>query len=489
MKKIFLTSLIFLVCSFTFAQAPDTLWTKTFGGIYSDVGYSVQQTSDGGYIIIGNTGSFGAGLYDIWLIKTNDSGDTLWTKTFGGNDYEEGWEVQQTTDGGYVLIGGTRSFGAGDYDAWLIKIDSFGDTLWTKMIGGSYQERGRSIRQTIDGGYIITGSTESFGDFSNVWLIKTDSLGDTLWTKSFGGNEVEEGWSIQKTTDGGYIIVGRTESFGAGSWDTWLIKTDSLGDTLWTKTYGGTGTDYCYSIQQTIDGGYILTGYTTSFGVGSDDIWLIKTDSSGNKLWIKTFGGINSDRGYSGQQTKDGGYILTGGTASFGVGALWLIKTDSSGDTMWTKTLRDTSVGRSIQNTADGGYIIAGITSSLSAGLTDIYLLKTTPDVSNLEPNKNLIPFDFSLAQNYPNPFNPSTKISWQVPVGSWQTLKIYDVLGNEVATLVDEYKPAGSYEVEWNASELPSGVYFYQLFVSNLQSKERKTENYIETKKMVLLK
>ena len=146
---------------------------------------------------------------------------------------------------------------------------------------------------------------------------------------------------------------------------------------------------------------------------------------------------------------------------------------------MWTKTLGDSSVGRSIQKTTDGGYIIAGITSSLSAGLTDIYLLKTTPDVSNLEPNKNLIPSDFSLAQNYPNPFNPSTKISWQSPVGSWQTLKIYDVLGNEVSTLVDEYKPVGNYEVEWNASGFPSGLYFYQL----------KTENNIETKMMILLK
>jgi len=477
----FFVFVFFLVLiSITIVRAQvDTLWTKTFGGIYSDVGYSVQQTSDGGYIIIGNTGSFGAGLYDIWLIKTNDLGDTLWTKTFGGNDYEDGREVQQTIDGGYILIGGTGSFGGGEYDAWLIKTDSLGGTLWTKTIGGIYPDEGRSIQQTTDGGYIITGATGSLGDFSNVWLIKTDSFGDTLWTKSFGGNEVEEGWLIQLTTDGGYIITGRTESFGAGSWDIWLIKTDSYGDTLWTKTLGGSGTDYGYSTQQTTDGGYIITGYTTSFGAGSEDFWLIKTDSVGETLWLKTFGGINSDRGYSVQQTIDGGYIITGGTSSFGVGALWLVKTDSYGDTMWTKTLGDSSVGRSIQKTTDGGYIIAGITSSLSAGLTDIYLLKTTPDVSNLEPNKNLIPSDFSLAQNYPNPFNPSTKISWQAPVGSWQTLKIYDVLGNEVATLVDEYKPAGSYEVEFDASPLTSGVYFYQLNAGE----------FIQTKKMILLK
>ena len=313
--------------------------------------------------------------------------------------------------------------------------------------------------------------------------VSSHSLGqapDVLWTETFGGSDNEVGYSVQQTTDGGYIIAGSTESFGAGNADVWLVKTDASGDTLWTKTFGGSELDIGYSVQQTLEGGYIIAGVSFSFGA---DVWLIKTDASGDTLWTKTFGGSDRDRSYSVQQTTDGGCIITGYTRSFGAGNedVWLVKTDASGDTLWTKTIGgiDTDRGYSVQQTTDGGYIIVGHTSSFGAGASDVWLIKTTPDVSEVESNTNLIPSDFSLYQNYPNPFNPSTTISWQVPVGSWQTFKIYDVLGNEVATLVDEYKPAGSYEVEWNASGLPSGIYFYQL----------KTENFIETKKMILMK
>jgi hypothetical protein len=288
------------------------------------------------------------------------------------------------------------------------------------------------------------------------------------------------GHSVKQTTDGGYIIAGSTDSFGSGESDVWLIKTDSFGDTIWTKTYGGSSWDDSYSVQQTTDGGYIITGRTKSFAVaGTDDIWLIKTNSSGDTLWTNTFGGSDYEYGRSVWQTTDGGYIICGFSA---FSAVWLIKTDSSGNAQWIKTFGGSAGGDGgwcVQQTTDGGYVIVGTIYPFISGNNDVWLLKTEPDIVGVKSETNEIPTKFLLSQNYPNPFNPSTKISWQSPVGSWQTLKIYDVLGNEVATLVDEYKPAGTYEVEWDAGDFPSGVYFYQL----------KAENYFETKKMILLK
>ncbi|MHA2277642.1 MAG: hypothetical protein ACXAC2_17820, partial [Candidatus Kariarchaeaceae archaeon] len=181
--------IVILFTTISFAQyVPDTLWTKTFG---VGLGYSVQQTTDEGYIITGCTEG------DVWLIKTDESGDTLWTKTFGGGDEDNGLSVQQTTDEGYIITGRTYSFGAGHADLWLIKTDESGDTLWTKTFGGGDKDNGLSVHQTADEGYIITGSTESFGagDY-DVWLIKTDESGDTLWTKTFGGGESDGGSSV-----------------------------------------------------------------------------------------------------------------------------------------------------------------------------------------------------------------------------------------------------------------------------------------------------
>ena len=357
-------------------------WTKTFGGVGVDWGNSVQQTQDGGYIVTGVIDYTGARQGDVWLVKTNDNGDTVWTKTFGGTAEDEGYTVRQTQDGAYIVMGNTVSYGAGGRDLWLIRTDANGDTVWTRTYGGAGDDFMGSVGQTQDEGYIVTGSTRSFGaGLYDAWLVKTDADGDTVWTRTYGGTSYDYGYAVQQTQDGGYIVAGGTRSYGAGGEDVWLVKTDASGDTLWTRTFGGTSDEASLAVQQTHDGGYIITGYTESYGAGGTDVWLIKTDAGGNMTWSKTFGGTSPDWGSSVQQTVDGGYILTGRTSSYGAGDddVWLIKTDANGDTTWTSTLGGTGldIGYSVQQTADGGYVIAGETESYGAGGDDVWLIKT----------------------------------------------------------------------------------------------------------------
>jgi hypothetical protein len=273
---------------------------RTYGGASYDAGFSVQQTVDGGYVIAGLTWSFGAGSYDVYIIKTNANGDTAWTRAYGGINADEGFAVSQTADGGYVIAGLTGSFGAGSDDVYLIKTNAQGDTMWVRAFGGTDFDWGEDVRQTSDGGYIIAGTTVSFSaGRDDVYLIKTDAQGDTLWTRTVGGTYNEHGYSIRQTTDGGYVVAGCTESYGAGIEDVYLIKTDVNGDTLWTRTYGGADVDWAHSVQQTSDGGYVITGTTDSYGAGGPDVYLVKTDSSGDTLWTRTFGGSDDERGNS----------------------------------------------------------------------------------------------------------------------------------------------------------------------------------------------
>jgi hypothetical protein len=252
-------------------------WDRTFGGTSSDFAYSVQQTTDSGYVLVGHTDSFGAGSNDAWLVKTDANGMMQWNRTFGRPKSDTAWAVRQTAEGGYVLAGYTNSFGAGGYDFWLVKTDANGNELWNRTFGGPSGDFAHSVQQTVDGGYILSGDTNSFGAGSyDFWLVKTDANGMMQWNRTFGGTSIEGTYSVQQTTDGGYILSGDTNSFGAGSYDFWLVKTDANGMMQWNRTFGGTSDEEAYSAQQTTDGGYILAGHTDSFGAGSYDAWLVK---------------------------------------------------------------------------------------------------------------------------------------------------------------------------------------------------------------------
>jgi hypothetical protein len=466
--------------SLLYAQAPDTMWTRTYGGTSSDWGESVQETSDGGFIIAGKTSSFGVGG-DVYLIKTDVLGDTFWTKTYGGTSQDYGESVRETQDGGFIIAGETASFGAGSYDVYLIKTDVDGNVLWTKTYGGTSDDMGNSIRETSDGGFIISGNTYSYGaGGSDVYLIKTDASGDSLWTKTYGGINDDFGWSLEKTSDGGFAIAGVTTSFGAGGYDVYLIKTDMAGNAIWTKTYGGTGWEEAYSVQQTSDQGFIITGYTMSYGAGRGDVYLIKTDSFGNVVWSRTYGGAEFDRGWAVQETPDKGYIVAGQTDSF-IASLsklqnplvlppppsdvYVIKTDSIGDTLWTMTVTRTGVigmdwGLSIDQTSDQGYIITGMTES-SSQILDVYLVKIETEVWISE---DAVPFTDSHILYVPSFFRDNIRIKLSKAfLNSWKFM-LYNISGQSV---FEKCLTSASLYLDLNdkrIAQLPSGVYFLSI-------------------------
>ena len=299
MKQTLSILLFLLSASNMFSQIA---FQKVYGGAGSDVGNCVRQTSDNGYIIVGSTVSFGETYSDILLIKTNTTGDTLWTRIYGGTGSEYGRSVEQTNDEGFIICAGDSYFQTGFR---LIKTNQMGDTTWTKTMGGS----GFSAKQTTDGGYIATGSKIYGTGGSDLYLVKTNSVGDTTWTRTYGGSSSDFGYNVQETSDGGYISIGTTLSFGAGSYDVFVVKTDVNGNLMWSKTYGGIGDDRGQAIRQTSDGGYILAGtaYSFSFKQFSPDMYVLKIDEAGNVMWSKTYGGDNCyDYGQDIIQTRDG---------------------------------------------------------------------------------------------------------------------------------------------------------------------------------------
>jgi hypothetical protein len=389
--------IIVILVSFAFSVAvcpcacAASMWSKTYGGAGDDTARGETiQTSDGGYAILGETKSFGAGGSDFWLFKTDVDGDMQWNKTYGGALDEVSGDMYQTTDGGYALAGTTYSFGAGGEDFWLVKTGADGGAYWAKTYGGTGDERAYVMVQTSDGGYALAGYTDSFGAGNlDFYLVKTDAAGNMEWSKTYGGTGMDLAYTMIRTGDGGYALAGYTDSFGAGSNDTWLVKTDASGTMQWNKTYGGTGADGAIDIIESSDGGYVLTGYTGSFG-GVFLVYLVKTDASGNMQLEAAYGATFLEVGIHVIQTADGGYAMAGYNYANGQDFI-LIKTDADGTLEWETTYGGTGfeTAYALLQASDGGYVLTGSTGSYGAGGTDIWLVKTdelgvVPEYSSL---------------------------------------------------------------------------------------------------------
>ncbi|AET64307.1 hypothetical protein [Methanothrix harundinacea] len=316
----------------------------------------------------------------------NGAPEEEWSRTYGGPGHEVGGPISRAQDGGYVMTGMTESYGSGNGDLWLVKSDRNGSKLWDLTRGGGGVDVGESVIAARDGGYVVAGYTTSFGAGGrDVWLLKTDAEGNLEWERTFGGPGEEAAWSVEEAPSGGYVVVGWTDSYGIGKVDLWLIKTDPRGVEEWNRTIGGPGDDEGLAVVATRDGGYAIAGRTTSFGVGEEDGWLVKTDGLGAKEWARTFGGKGED-GLSSLRETEEGYVGAGYSNSFGSEGfeIWLVKADFQGVEVWNRTAGTPAAdfGSSIEVASDGGYAVVGSTSRAGtrASPDDALLLKTDPE-------------------------------------------------------------------------------------------------------------
>jgi len=477
------------------------------GGTNNDYGYSMVQTSDMGFAIAGYTISYGAGGADFYVVKLDSIGNLKWTKTVGGNGNDEGYSIIETYDKGLAVAGFTSSYGAGNSDVYVVKLDSAGNLKWTKTIGGTGYDNGYSIIQTSDMGLAITGYTNSYGAGGNdIYVIKLDSAGNLKWTKTIGGTGLDVGNSIVQTYDLGFAIAGYTYSFGAGNGDVYVVKLDSIGNLKWTKTIGGINGDVGSSIIQTFDKGLAIAGYTNSFGNG--DVYIIKLDSAGNLKWTKTIGGASDDYGYSIIQTFDKGLAVTGYTASYG--GVYVIKLDSVGNLKWTKAIGGVhnDIGNSIIQTFDKGLAIAGYTLSYGAGKNDVYVIKldsagnlchslvsdsgrvsiggnvssggmtssgglvgsggtigaggVITNLCNVITSADNLQQSIREIEAYPNPSNGMFELEIRgYELGMKYNIEVYNVLGKNVFS--SNY-PQSTYHYSLDLINQPNGIYFYRI-------------------------
>lgn len=352
-------------------------FAKAWGGAVEEFGVSMINASNDGYITTGITKSFGAGNEDVLISNYNESGNLIWNKTWGGTGIDWAGDIIAVSDG-YIFTGYTDSFGAGYQDVFLVKLSLSGDLMWNKTLGRSGTDCGFGIVSVRNGGVVVSGVTG--GSAGQVYLAKFDLSGALVWNKTWGGSGYDESNSVIETSDGGYLVVGRTESYGAGLSDGLILKYDANGNFLWNKVYGGIGEDAFWQVIQTSDGGYATVGYTNSFGVEDYDVLLSKLDVNGNLTWTKTLGGSSTDLSSVLMQANDNGFVISGGTQSFGSSAnMMLVKFDINGVLSWSRLWGETSGserGNGVIQAKDGGYVVSGYTDGYGVGLADVILVK-----------------------------------------------------------------------------------------------------------------
>ncbi len=514
----YITFLFVFISSVLNAQ---NAFQKTFGGLGKEVGYSIIQTFDHGYIMVGKSNSAGSGMYDEYIIKTDQNGDTLWTKLLGWPYDEIGNFIVQNTDSSYFISGGSNTSDTYLADMFS-KIDKNGNVIWTRSLHSSDGFMiGKGIQETADGNYVVAGYGSGTLEGEGFSLSKMDPLGTVLWSNLYGISNAMSGNVITTTSmvqarDGGFVMLGQGNDFTDGYLDIYLIKTDASGNMLWQHAYSGGINDTANSIQATADGGYIITGSTNSFDSVNTDAYLIKADSVGNITWAKTYGGLNEDDGLSVKQANDGGYVFVGNTAdSLGRFDVFLAKTDNTGNLLWTKSYGgiNSDYGYSVAQTIDNGFVITGTTNSYGAGDDDLFFIKTD-STGYSGCNENTIKFlsntvmfnvsnsslynypgdlngssmslgisaSYSTVSNlcyieginesaaienylnlYPNPVTDQVTIEFTLTDTKYNTIEIKNVLGQTVKRIDANFSTPKN-QLQINTSDLSKGIYFIEL-------------------------
>jgi len=492
MNKVVIVLIIGLLCAIGTVFAG---WTRTYGGDANDWGRGIQKTPDEGYIIAGYTSSFGAGYQDVYLIKINSDSDTLWTQTYGENEYNKAFSVSVTSDSGFIVAGETNSYPPGVEDAYLLRLNSSGDTLWTKTYHETEVENFHSALQTDDGGFICLGTTAWAFDFdscamwspdsSNIYLVKIDEDGDVVWNRFYEGYGLATGYALDKTYDGGYVITGSTKNRETGEVDVYILKTDSSGDTIWTETCDISSEDEGRGIRQSPDGGFVITGWTHPGYPEDDPAIVIKLSTDGEFLWSYMYYGKEDAWGRGLEVNSDNSYIITGTTYDYDDygNDVFLLKLDSFGDSMWARIYVDTSESgaSSIVKTEDNGFIITGQTRRGSFG-REVYVIKTDSlGYTGIDEKPSAKPAAFAISA-YPNPFNGECKIMIDDCGMGIGAIEIFDVNGrliyvipdpdreSRVATeILDSRFHGNDKSVVWQPSpSLSSGVYLVRATVGD---------------------
>jgi len=489
-----------------FGQAPAIEWQKCLGGTDSELAYEVQQTQDGGFIVVGVTNSNNGdvsgnhGGSDIWVVKLDAMGNLIWQKALGGSLEEWGHSIQEVT-GGYVIAGYTSSDDGdvtdnnGNDDAWIIKIDPFGDIIWERTFGGTSSDGADKILQTSDGGYIVAGwSLSNDGDVSDnngtmdCWILKLDPLGDLIWEHALGGSEVDRAYSIAISSNGSYLIAGWTRSDDGdvvgnnGGDDFWILELDTLGNFVWQKPLGGSDDDIANSMIYTPGQRLIVAGGTASNDGdvtntnGGGEYWLTELDTSGNLLWQQSYGGSSSEYAYSITQTADSGYFVFGSSLSNdldvstnnGEWDYWLIKLDPLGNIIWEKAMGGSwnEIAGSVRETTDGGAILAGGTDSNDgdvsgnhSGFGDMWIVKLSGVTTGIH--------SYNVQNSYsvhPNPVRTTLQIEGIKDDPNIDKYEITDLSGKLILT-------SGILTRSIDVSELNNGTYLLNILQSNGRS------------------
>jgi dipeptidyl aminopeptidase/acylaminoacyl peptidase len=384
------------------ANAEVDTWVKTYPGDPRWAALDGMVTGDGGYLLVGasNYSHQNAALEDVYLVRTDSAGEIVWSRAYGGDDFDRG-EAALETSGGFVILGETASIGSGDWDVYLLQVDQEGNEIWHRTFGGPGRERANAVRQTADGGYILVGQTASFGaQGADLYLVKTDDRGVEVWSKTYGGEYDEEGYDVQQTPNGAFLVLAQV-THGEGVYqeqnpDVYLLRTDGSGNELWSQVWAGEDVEGGHVLLPASDDGYVIVGIEGAAGSASDiDFLLAKIDAGGNQIWRRTPGDEHAvDYGTDAIELPDGDLLLIGMFNQSGRGAIPMLRTDAGGELLWTRMLvegRGNKAGMRLLPAPDGGYLIVGVTDEFGRGFETI-LIKTNAEglgpsaVNNLQP-------------------------------------------------------------------------------------------------------